>query len=52
MPSNGETRLMFYCKACYAFYDGCAQCCFELDHDIFVVDHETHAVIRKHVEHE
>ena len=52
MPTNGETRLMFYCKACFAFYDGCAQCCFELDHEIFVVNHETNEVIGKHVEYE
>lgn len=24
--------ILFFCNACYAMYDGAAQCCFELDH--------------------
>jgi hypothetical protein len=33
--------LMFYCKACAAYYDGFAQCCFDMDHIIYEVDDET-----------
>jgi len=24
--------ILYYCKACHRTYDGCAQCCFEMEH--------------------
>lgn len=30
--TDDELVVMYLCNSCNAFYDGCAQCCFEMDH--------------------
>jgi hypothetical protein len=42
-----EYDVMHYCNSCGAYYDGFAQCCFELNHDIYKVNKETREVIAK-----
>ena len=38
--------LMFHCQACGAYYDGFAQCCFEMDHVMYEVDDEGNVIKR------
>ena len=40
--SDDDTTVMYLCNACHAFYDGFAQCCFEMDHTMYEVCSTTH----------
>jgi hypothetical protein len=31
-------KMMFSCKSCNAFYDGCAQCCADLNHQMYLLN--------------
>ena len=45
--SEIEYGVMHYCLSCQAYYDGHAQCCFDMHHVIYKVNMKTREVIEE-----